>query len=68
MKLRASYETEIYISETDYLVIKQTDALGDEGIIALTHDQVKIIAKELQKWAKNGDWWSVIVRDDSERD
>lgn len=67
MKMKASFETEVYLCEGGYLAIKQIDPLGDEPtVVCLTHEQVKLLARELQKWAKNGDWWCGIDRSESE--
>ncbi|HXI89934.1 MAG TPA: hypothetical protein VNO24_07960 [Blastocatellia bacterium] len=63
IKMKAQFETEVYLSKGGYLTLKQSDPLGgDDTIVCLTHDQVKLLAKEFQKWAKNGDWWCAIDR------
>lgn len=63
MKMKAQYETEVYLAASDYLVIKQTDALGEEALICLSHEQVKILSAELRKYAKDGNWWAGVVRE-----
>lgn len=62
MKMKAQYETEVYLSDGDYLCIKQLDALGEEQAIVLSHSQVKLLAVELGKYGKQGSWWVGVER------
>lgn len=50
MKLQATYETEIYLGDTDYIVIKQAGPVTEEeSIVFLSADQAALIAVEMQK-------------------
>lgn len=49
MKLRATYETEVFRSDADYIVINQTDHTGEEQGIVLSAWQARQIAKEIAR-------------------
>jgi len=50
MKLQATYETEIYIGDTGYIVIKQAGPVTEEeSIVFLSADQASLVADEMQK-------------------
>lgn len=51
MILKQSHETEVYLSETGYLVIKQSDWTQEENMIFLSPDQ----AAQLMSFIKNNE-------------
>lgn len=58
-KLRQTYETEIYISEDGYIVIKQPSSLGEEPqMVLFSPEQAKRVAGALTDLAENSpdDW------------
>lgn len=58
MKLKASYETETYISEGGYYVIKQTDNIHDEeSVIKLSPAQLKELIPDMTAHYVNSNWW-----------
>jgi hypothetical protein len=58
MKLKAVYETEAYISETGYYVIKQTDQFFcEESVIMLSPAQLKELIADMMAHYANSDWW-----------
>jgi hypothetical protein len=58
IKLPAAYETEIYVSDGDYVAIKQANGVGDEDVVViLTADQLPHVIQELQTlWEKRVEW------------
>jgi hypothetical protein len=62
VKLLASYETEVYETETGYVRIDQKDWLDDSQSVLLTPAQAKILGKELMRLAKFGA--NVLVKSD----
>jgi hypothetical protein len=58
MKLKAVYETEAYISEAGYYVIKQTDQFFcEESVIMLSPSQLKELIAHMTVHQINSDWW-----------
>lgn len=58
MKLKAVYETETYISEGGYYVIKQTDNIYDEeSVIKLSPAQLKELIADMTAHYVNSNWW-----------
>jgi len=50
LKIRGSEDTEIYISDSGYVAIKQTDRIGnDDSIVIFTAEQLPIVINELQR-------------------
>lgn len=55
MKLKKSYETDLFISQAGYYVIDQTaDEFG--GKVMLTRDQVSQVIKDMEMQLAHGDW------------
>lgn len=55
MKLKKSYETDLFISRAGYYVIDQTaDEFG--GKVLLTRDQVNQIVKDMEMQLTHDDW------------
>ena len=53
LKIKATYQTEVFINKNGYLSIKQ----GDD-VIQLTPDQARAVGRELIAEAKRGsEWW-----------
>jgi hypothetical protein len=58
VKLKASYETEIYISQNGYAAIKQADPMGgDDTVVLLTSAQLPIVISELQAFYNDRASW-----------
>ena len=58
MKLKATYETECYISESGYYVISQDDPLMGESIkIILSAPQLQAIINHMTEACINSSWW-----------
>ncbi|WP_334067282.1 hypothetical protein [Burkholderia cepacia] len=64
IKLKASYETEIYISQGGYLVIHQVNGLGEESRILLSPDQARAVASEISHQLEDTTWWNSVVPED----
>lgn len=58
IKMKAQFETDIFLSEGGYVSILQKGALEDDQLIILSLEQVKVLAAELGEYAENGAWWS----------
>lgn len=64
MKLKPTFETDVYISERGYFVINQTSSLGEEEAVLLSPDQLRAVmvhARILLRSEKT--WWSQEERD-----
>lgn len=49
LKIRATYETEVYTTEGGYVAIKQADPMGDDdAVVLLSADQLAVVIGELQ--------------------
>ncbi|PLC40481.1 hypothetical protein C0Q88_22005 [Ralstonia pickettii] len=58
MKLKATYETEVYISKGGYLCIRQKDQLGnDDPVVMLSPAQAKLVADEMLRLTADAEWW-----------
>ncbi|WP_343726668.1 hypothetical protein [Burkholderia seminalis] len=57
IKLKPSYETEVYISQGGYLTIKQDTGIGKEAIVMLSPEQAKAVANELFRQLDDTSWW-----------
>lgn len=58
VKLQASFETEIYVSEGGYVALKQADTMGGEdAVILLTASQLPIVIGELQALYDDQESW-----------
>ena len=58
MKLKAVYETEAYVSEGGYYVIKQTDQLyGEDSVIMLSPSQLKELIADMTAHYVHSNWW-----------
>lgn len=68
MKLKCQFETEVYLSVGGYVVIKQDNDLHDENTVSLSLEQVRILARELHKYADDPSWWDAEVTTDQESD
>ncbi|MCS6490766.1 hypothetical protein NX872_21150 [Burkholderia thailandensis] len=67
MKLKATYETEVYISNGGYLAIKQKDHLGNEDpVVILSPDQARAVMNEFQRLLDDPSWWNEIENEDEE--
>lgn len=49
MKLMPEYETECYITEAGYYVIRQPNPIEDDAVILLTKSQVEKVVKDMQE-------------------
>lgn len=66
MKIRATYETETYLSQGGHFSIKQLDGIGDESIICLSPDQMRLLVTEMQKWLEDTSWWVDAIAEDDQ--
>lgn len=58
MKLKSTYETEVYISDGGYLAIAQPDPMGGEAqIVLLSPEQARLVARKLEEAASDDGWW-----------
>lgn len=58
MKLKSTYETECYISDCGYYVIKQSDPLlAEEMQILLSPQQLKSIINHMADAVSDPSWW-----------
>ncbi len=58
LRIRRSYETEIYAEEREgYVVVKQVGESGEEDLILLTADQLPSVIKELQALHSRREEW-----------
>lgn len=66
MKLKATLETEVYISQGGYLAIKQRDQLGgrDDPVILLSPHQAQLVAQEIGLLLQDLSWWSDMEDED----
>lgn len=61
--LKSSVETEVYISEYGYVVLKQIDGCGEESFVTLSPEQSEAVSafllenagKQKQLWLSNSD-------------
>jgi hypothetical protein len=58
LKIRATYETEVYTTEGGYVAIKQLDPMGgDDSTVLLSAEQLGVLISELQTLlATREDW------------
>ncbi|MCQ0032560.1 MULTISPECIES: hypothetical protein [Burkholderia] len=66
IKLKASYETEIYISQGGYLVIHQVNGLGEESQVLLSPEQAQAVVSELSMQLKDTSWWESASSNDDQ--
>lgn len=63
MKLKASHETETFISEAGYYTLKQENFLDEDQIISLTPAQMAHVIKDMQDWLVDQSWHSDLVEE-----
>lgn len=69
MKLKGSYETEVYISTGGYLCIKQEDRLrGGDSIVMLSPEQARLVVQEISSCLEDTTWWECGREADIESD
>lgn len=52
MKIRNTYETEVYLTKAGYLAIKQPDTMGGEdSVVLLSPEQARLVANEIHERA-----------------
>jgi hypothetical protein len=61
MKLKASIETETFISEAGYYTLKQENFLDEDQIISLTPAQMAHIIIDMQSWLADKSWYEDVV-------
>jgi hypothetical protein len=69
LKIRATYETEIYTTEGGYVAVKQDDPLGGEdSVVLLSADQLAVVIGELQALLETREDWEgeLVKRTDDE--
>ena len=65
MKLKATYETEVFVSQGGYLVIRQEDNMGEESAVILSPEQARLVAREIGRLTEDESWWQVAAYEDS---
>ncbi|WP_430317541.1 hypothetical protein [Pseudomonas nitroreducens] len=64
MKLKPTFETDVYISERGYFVINQTSSLGEEEAVLLSPDQLRAVMAHARILLRSEKvWWSQEERD-----
>jgi hypothetical protein len=65
MRIKESYQTEAYISEGGYYVIRQPDPLGgQDAVILLAPDQIRVILKDMQESLEiENEWWAPVIQE-----
>ena len=67
IKLKATYETEVFINEPGYLTIRQRDSIGNEpALVMLSPEQAKAVIEEMQRLVGFSDQWWTINEEDLE--
>lgn len=61
MKLKASLETETFISEAGYYTLKQENFMDENQIISLTPAQMAHIIRDMQEWLSDQSWYSDVA-------
>lgn len=64
MKLRATYETETYISAGGHYAIRQVNSLDEEAIVCLSPDQMRLLVADMQEHLKDIGWWADAVEEE----
>lgn len=59
MKLKASYETEAYLSAGGYYGIKQTGWDGEEHIVLFTPEQLRHLVIDMTEALSDDSWFSI---------
>lgn len=57
MKLKKTYETECYISDGGYYVIRQDDDYAMPGMVLLSPSQMQNIINHMTETAIDPSWW-----------
>lgn len=65
MKLKETYQTEAYISDGGYYVIRQPDPLGDRDmVVLLSPDQLRAIMPDMKDAIDiERQWWMPITKE-----
>lgn len=67
IKLKATHETEVYISRGGYLAISQDSGDGEDSIVILSPEQARVVAKEITRQLEDTSWWEEsVLTDDTE--
>ncbi|MGF6856020.1 hypothetical protein [Paraburkholderia sp. CI3] len=61
IKLKATLETEVYISQGGYLAINQENNIGEESTVILSPDQARVVVKEIERQLEDTSWWEESV-------
>lgn len=59
MRLKPTFETDVYISDGGYFALSQTSSMGEEDVVLLSPDQLRSVpayARILLRTEKT--WWS----------
>jgi hypothetical protein len=66
MKLQASYETDLYISASNYFAISQKDQFGEESIVLFSPGQLESLLFAVQKAIETKDQWAAETTQEGE--
>lgn len=64
MKIRATFETETYISQGGYFVIRQIDSLGEESLVMLSPGQMQLLVDDMKATIQDSSWWSDAIAEE----
>ncbi|WP_175920365.1 hypothetical protein [Burkholderia pyrrocinia] len=65
IKLKATHETEVYISQGGYLAISQDSGDGEDAIVILSPEQARVVAKEIMRQLEDTSWWDESISTDN---
>ncbi len=64
MKIRATFETETYQSQSGYFAIRQVDNVGEEAIILLSPGQIQLLIDDMKSAIEDSGWWSDAIAEE----
>ena len=57
MKLKASIETEAFISEAGYYTLKQANYLDEVQVVSLTPTQMRQVISDMESYLQDVSWY-----------
>lgn len=67
MKLRATHETETYISQNGYFAIRQ-ERHNEEQIVLLSPSQLAMLLEEIKLAVQEQEWWTDAITEEHKQD
>lgn len=68
MKIRATYETETYLSESGYFAVRQERHNEEDQIVLLSPSQLTLLIEEMKLAVQDQEWWTDAVTDEHKQD